>query len=144
MFKVLKPKDPSFVKDFNTMEQAQDYIARAKKAKGTFVIEEPVAVQPAIVATTRKTIVHNPSSKDWKEKIDFANAVQITRKNVKNFYKKAGYIRVVNGNDDTIHVGRTRNMGKVFSNYANCARYMQSYDFDLDGNDKLYFLEADI
>ena len=35
-------------------------------------------------------------------------------------------------------------MGKVFSNYVNCARYNQSYDFNLEGGDILLFKEMEL
>lgn len=34
-------------------------------------------------------------------------------------------------------------MGKVFSNYVNCNRYNQSYDFNLDRGDRLFFKETE-
>lgn len=72
---------------------------------------------------------------------DFAGAVKITRQNVKYFYKKEGLIKVFSPNGKLLHTGKTTNMGKVFSNYVNCARYNQSYDFDIDGGDILMFKE---
>ena len=148
MFKVLKPANPKFVKEFVTMEEAQEYVKKAKQKKGTFTIEEKVDVsevaKQALAPVKRKLIKFNAKSRDWKENTDFSTAVQITRKNVHQSYGKAGFIRVTNEQGDVLHVGRTHNMGKVFSNYVNCARYMQSYDFNLDGTDKLFFKEADI
>lgn len=72
---------------------------------------------------------------------DFAGAVRITRQNVKHFYKKEGLIKVFSPNGKLLHTGKTTNMGKVFSNYVNCAKYNQSYDFDIDGGDILMFKE---
>ena len=72
---------------------------------------------------------------------DFTGAVRITRKNVKHFYHKEGLIKVFSPNGRLLHTGKTTNMGKVFSNYVNCARYNQSYDFDIDGGDILLFKE---
>lgn len=74
----------------------------------------------------------------------FKDAVRITRQNVKYFYGKSGFIKVYGPNGKCKHTGKTKNMGKVFSNYVNCARYMQSYDFDLEGGDCLFFKEAEI
>ena len=68
-------------------------------------------------------------------------AVRITRQNVKYFYKKEGIIKVFSPNGKLLHTGKTTNMGKVFSNYVNCAKYNQSYDFDIDGGDILMFKE---
>ena len=87
----------------------------------------------------------NPTNKKFvKSSIDFTNAVQITRNNNKYFYNKAGYIKVINPVGKVLHIGKTKNMGKVFSNYVNCAKYNQSYDFNLDGGDRLFFVEAKI
>ena len=63
---------------------------------------------------------------------------------VKYFYKKEGLIRVISPNGKVLHTGKTTNMGKVFSNYVNCARYNQSYDFNLEGGDKLFFKEMSL
>lgn len=71
----------------------------------------------------------------------FEGAVKITRENVKFFYKKEGFIRVVAPSGKVLHTGKTTNMGKIFSNYVNCARYNQCYDFDLEGGDTLWFKE---
>ena len=79
-----------------------------------------------------------------KDSVDFTDAVNINRDNVKFYYNKSGYIKVVNPAGKTLHVGKTTNMGKVFSNYVNCARYNQSYDFDLMNGDRLYFKEAEL
>lgn len=74
----------------------------------------------------------------------FKDAVRITRSNVKNFYGKSGLIRVISPNGKILHTGKTKNMGKVFSNYVNCARYNQSYDFNLEDGDILLFKETEL
>lgn len=81
-----------------------------------------------------------PRNKPIDDKV-FEGAVRITRDNVRFFYKKEGLIRILSESGKVLHTGKTTNMGKVFSNYVNCARYNQSYDFDLEGGDQLWFKE---
>lgn len=89
-------------------------------------------------------MVEETFEQDLANENDFAGAVKITRQNVKYFYKKEGLIKVFSPNGKLLHTGKTTNMGKVFSNYVNCARYNQSYDFDIDGGDILLFKEQKI
>lgn len=139
MFKVIQTADANKFKMFNTEQEALDYVKRQKKAKGFYtVIEENPHNEPETSPTATKTKVVA-----WKTTTDFSDAVEVNRTNVKNFYNKMGYIRVIDKDGVTIkHTGKTKNMGKVFSNYVNCIKYHQSYDFNLDGGDKLLFKEA--
>lgn len=148
MFKVTQTDNTEKFKDFPTEQEALDYVKRQKKAKGFFTITEikedtnsqDAHNEPETSVTATKT-----KKVAWKTTTDFSDAVEVNRTNVKNFYKKSGYIRVISKDGVTIlHTGKTKNMGKVFSNYVNCAQYHQSYDFNLDGGDKLYFKEANI
>ena len=88
---------------------------------------------PALVKSPNKVV---------NKEIDITKATQITRANVKYFYKKQGFIEVRNNEGEVLHRGHTRNMGKIFSNYVNCKNYNQSYDFNLEDGDVLYFEEA--
>ena len=148
MFKVTQTNNVEKFKDFATESEATEWIKRQKKAKGFYTvteIKEDTTIKDAqnkpetsLTATKTKKVA-------WKTTTDFSDAVEVNRTNVKNFYKKSGYIRVISKDGVTIlHTGKTKNMGKVFSNYVNCAQYHQSYDFNLDGGDKLYFKEANI
>ena len=74
----------------------------------------------------------------------FKDAVRITRANVKYYYGKSGLIRVISPTGKILHTGKTKNMGKVFSNYVNCSRYMQSYNFNLEDGDMLFFKETEL
>ena len=58
--------------------------------------------------------------------------------------EKGDVVGIIGKNGEVLHTGKTKNMGKVFSNYVNCAKYHQSYDFNLDGGDKLLFKESAI
>lgn len=148
----------SMHKEFATEDEANAFIS-SRKNPGNFTLQKPInehtttqtekAIKGTEKATKASRAKKNPDKMSVKEalkKIDFSNAQEITRENVKNFYKKEGYIQVVKASDNTVlHVGRTKNMGKVFSNYVNCARYKQSYHFNLnDGQDKLLFKEETI
>lgn len=146
MYKVIQTANQNKVKTFDTEQDALDYVKRQKKAKDFFTIVEdkPVTVEkdaqnePKTSHTAMKTKVVA-----WKTTTDFSDAVEINRTNVKNFYRRSGYIRVISKDGNTIlHTGKTKNMGKVFSNYVNCAKYNQSYDFNLDNGDKLLFKET--
>lgn len=148
MIKVIQMNNPSKFKIFTNEDEAKDYIKRQKRAVSFFTVEK-VSDEPApkasqnvpetsLTATTQKKVA-------WKTTTDFSDAVEVNRTNVKEFYKKSGYIRIMSKDGKTIlHTGKTKNMGKVFSNYVNCAKYHQSYDFNLDGGDKLYFKESEI
>lgn len=128
MFIVSQTSNPEKSKMFSSLAEANDFIKRQRKAKGFYTVTEDKPVQ---------------EGKSWKEAVEFKNEIEITRANVKQFYKKEGFIKVVDHKDNVVHIGRTKNMGKVFSNYINCANYKQSYNFDLDsGEHKLYFMEA--
>lgn len=148
MFKVEQADNPAKFKEYPTEAEALDFVKRQKKAKGFYVITEikdetilPDAQnkpETSLTATKTKKVA-------WKTTTDFSDAVEVNRTNVKNFYKKSGYIRIIGKDGVTIlHTGKTKNMGKVFSNYVNCAKYHQSYDFNLDNGDKLLFKEANI
>ena len=127
MFIVSQTSNPEKSKMFSSLEEANDFIKRQRKAKGFYTVTEDKPVQ---------------EGKSWKEAVEFKNEIEITRANVKQFYKKEGFIKVVDRKGNVVHIGRTKNMGKVFSNYVNCANYKQSYNFDLDsGEHKLYFME---
>lgn len=89
-------------------------------------------------------MVEETFKQDLANESDFIGAVKITRQNVKHFYKKEGIIKVFSPNGKLLHTGKTTNMGKVFSNYVNCAKYNQSYDFDIDGGDILMFKEQSL
>jgi len=132
MFKVVQKNNVNKFVEFKTKEEAQAFLASKGRAANFFRIEE-VVTEPAA----------NTEERDWKKSIDWSDAVQITRNNVRLFYKKMGYIKVINPAGKTLHIGRTRNMGKVFSNYVNCNRYNQSYDFNLDRGDRLFFKETE-
>lgn len=114
-------------KTFKTEEEAKEYIA-SRNNPDNYTLE----------TKTNKPV----TKKNGKLTIDFEGAVQITRENVKHFYNKEGYIRVCDPNGKTLHIGKTKNMGKVFSNYINCARYNQSYNFKLEQGDTLWFKEC--
>lgn len=132
MFKVVQKNNVDKFVEFETKEEAQLFLTSKGRASNFFRIEE-VITEPAA----------NTEERDWKKAIDWSDAVQITRNNVRLFYKKMGYIKVINPAGKTLHIGRTRNMGKVFSNYVNCNRYNQSYDFNLDRGDRLFFKETE-
>lgn len=142
-------------KFFENEEDAKAFINSRKNPENyTMVhIEPETSVESTeienLVEHTAKTKTRARGQKkepktSWKDSVDFRGSVQITRENVKKFYKKEGYIRVTDPSGKVLHVGRTRNMGKVFSNYVNCAKYNQSYDFNLEAGDKLMFKEATI
>lgn len=127
MYKVFEKENPTKGQTFVNKGAALRFIQQSKKAKGYYTVKQTRSNKPA-----------------WQDSVTFDGAVEITRENVKHYYKKPGYIKVVNANNDVLHVGKTSNMGKVFSNYVNSARYSQSYDFNLDGTDRLYFKETNL
>lgn len=132
MYKVIQTANPEKIKEFATEQEATAFVKRQRKAKSFYtIVFEP-------------DIKHKQHRVSWKLNTDFTDAVEITRKNVKQFYNKSGYIKVVDKDGNQLHIGKTKNMGKVFSNYVNCAKYKQSYDFDLMHGDKLYFKECNI
>jgi len=135
---------------FKTEAEATAFVKAKKKAKGFFTIApttvaQPKAEKPEVIKAAKPVkAVASPKTPaaNWKAGIDFTGAVKITRENVKGFYGKSGYIQVVSPAGKQLHVGKTTNMGKVFSNYVNCAKYNQSYDFNLAGGDSLLFKES--
>lgn len=142
MFKVYPTKMKAMIgmhKEFETQAEAKDYVA-SRKNPDNYTIESMIPVnEPETSPTAPKTEKAN-----WKQEIDFSGSVEITQANVKYFYEKSGYIQVTSANGNVLHVGKTKNMGKVFSNYLNCAKYNQSYDFNLRGGDRLFFKESAI
>lgn len=164
MIKVYPTKMKAMVsmhKEFETEEQARAYVSSRKNPDNYTIEVEGLKIKPTatkskkVEKTTKKVkkasggqkthVKTSESTKaSWKTETDFSSAVQITRENVKNFYKKEGYIQVTDPTGKVLHVGRTKNMGKVFSNYVNCARYNQSYEFNLEGGDILLFKEDTI
>ena len=121
---------------FADVDEAQAFIKRMKKGKGAYTMIE---IKEKKTESTEKK-----SKSAWKNEIDFSDAVVINRSNVKHYYGRSGYVKVVDPDGNTKHIGKTTNMGKVFSNYVNCARYNQSYDYNEEGGDVLYYKEADI
>lgn len=135
MFTVYPTKMKAMInmhKKFETEAEAKAYVS-TRNNPANYTIEGEVTKQKEPKQKTKKMI-----------DIDFTNATQITRDNVRFFYNKEGYIKVVNPDGTILHIGKTKNMGKVFSNYVNCAKYNQSYDFNLDNGDKLFFVETSI
>ena len=131
MFNIIRKNGSQIKITVATLEEAQSYLENMGPKRNFFKIEEVV---------TKKA---GSPSKEISDEV-FEDAVQITRGNVKYFYKKAGLIRVVSKQGKVLHTGKTKNMGKVFSNYVNCARYNQSYDFNLEGGDILLFKEMEL
>ena len=137
MIKVIQTANPSKVKEFLNEEEALDFIKRQRKAKGFYTMVKEVE-QKKEEPKTKK------DKSNWKDEVDFTDAVNINRDNVKFYHHKSGYIKVVDNMGNTKHIGKTINMGKVFSNYVNCAKYNQSYDYNEANGDRLYFKEADL
>lgn len=131
MFNIIRKNGSQIKTTLATLDEAQSYLENMGPQRNFFKIEEVV---------TKKA---GSPSKEISDEV-FEDAVQITRNNVKYFYKKAGLIRVVSKQGKVLHTGKTKNMGKVFSNYVNCARYNQSYDFNLEGGDILLFKEMEL
>jgi len=134
MFNVIRKNGSQIKASFKTEDEAKQFLADMGMQRNFFKVEE--VKEPV---STKKKISVSSISDDV-----FTDAVEITRANVKYFYKKEGLIRVVNQNGKVLHTGKTTNMGKVFSNYVNCARYNQSYDFNLEGGDRLFFKEMSL
>lgn len=123
MYHIVRKQDGKIKESFKTEEEVQFRFMSMGPQRNFYRIEKEV----------EKTNVLDDSV--------FEDAIQITRANVKYFYKKEGLIRVMSPAGKVLHTGKTRNMGKVFSNYVNCAKYNQSYNFNLEGGDKLFFKE---
>lgn len=123
MYHIVRKQDGKIKESFKTEEEVQFRFMSMGPQRNFYRIEKEV----------EKTNVLDDSV--------FEDAIQITRANVKYFYKKEGLIRVMSPTGKVLHTGKTRNMGKVFSNYVNCAKYNQSYNFNLEGGDKLFFKE---
>ena len=133
MFNVIRKNGSQIKASFKTEDEAKQFLVDMGMQRNFFKVEEvkePVSKKKISVSSVSDDV--------------FEDAIQITRANVKYFYKKEGLIRVVSPNGKVLHTGKTTNMGKVFSNYVNCARYNQSYDFNLEGGDKLFFKEMSL
>ena len=127
MYNIVRKNGSVIKASFHKEEDAKECLANMGPQRNFFTIEHVEDPKPVV----------QDSPQD-----EFNNgAVRITRQNVKHFYKKEGIIKVFSPNGKLLHTGKTTNMGKVFSNYVNCARYNQSYDFDIDGGDILMFKE---
>lgn len=127
MYNIVRKNGSVIKASFHKEEDAKECLANMGPQRNFFKIEYVEDPKPVV----------QDSPQD-----EFNNgAVRITRQNVKHFYKKEGIIKVFSPNGKLLHTGKTTNMGKVFSNYVNCARYNQSYDFDIDGGDILMFKE---
>ena len=134
MFNVIRKNGSQIKASFKTEDEAKQFLIDMGMQRNFFKIEEV----KELVSTKKKISVSSVTDDVFKD------AVEITRANVKYFYKKEGLIRVISPNGKVLHTGKTTNMGKVFSNYVNCARYNQSYDFNLEGGDKLFFKEMSL
>lgn len=127
MYNIVRKNGSVIKASFHKEEDAKECMANMGPQRNFFKIEYVEDPKPVV----------QDSPQD-----EFNNgAVRITRQNVKHFYKKEGIIKVFSPNGKLLHTGKTTNMGKVFSNYVNCAKYNQSYDFDIDGGDILMFKE---
>ena len=127
MYNSVRKNGSAIKASFHKEEDAKECLANMGPQRNFFTIEHVEDPKPVV----------QDSPQD-----EFNNgAVRITRQNVKYFYKKEGIIKVFSPNGKLLHTGKTTNMGKVFSNYVNCAKYNQSYDFDIDGGDILMFKE---
>ena len=127
MYNIVRKNGSVIKASFHKEEDAKECLANMGPQRNFFTIEHVEDPKPAV----------QDSPQDEFNK----GAIRITRQNVKHFYKKEGIIKVFSPNGKLLHTGKTTNMGKVFSNYVNCARYNQSYDFDIDGGDILMFKE---
>ena len=127
MYNIVRKNGSAIKASFHKEEDAKECLANMGPQRNFFTIEH--------VEDPKLVVQDSPQD-------EFNNgAVRITRQNVKYFYKKEGIIKVFSPNGKLLHTGKTTNMGKVFSNYVNCAKYNQSYDFDIDGGDILMFKE---
>lgn len=135
MYNLVMKSNGKVKETFKTESDAQNALEALGRTKNFYRIE---AVPEPTSSSSSKT--------DWKKEVDFTGAVEINRENNKLYYNKSGYINVIETKTGkSVHIGRTKNMGKVFSNYVNCARYNQSYNFNIDaGEHKVMFKEAEI
>ena len=127
MYNIVRKNGSVIKASFHKEEDAKECLANMGPQRNFFTIEHVEDPKP---------VVQDSPQDEFN-----SGAVRITRQNVKYFYKKEGIIKVFSPNGKLLHTGKTTNMGKVFSNYVNCARYNQSYDFDIDGGDILMFKE---
>lgn len=127
MYNIVRKNGSVIKASFHKEEDAKECLANMGPQRNFFTIEHVEDPKPVV----------QDSPQDEFNK----GAIRITRQNVKHFYKKEGIIKVFSPNGKLLHTGKTTNMGKVFSNYVNCAKYNQSYDFDIDGGDILMFKE---
>lgn len=127
MYNIVRKNGSVIKASFHKEEDAKECLANMGPQRNFFTIERVEDPKPVV----------QDSPQDEFNK----GAIRITRQNVKYFYKKEGIIKVFSPNGKLLHTGKTTNMGKVFSNYVNCAKYNQSYDFDIDGGDILMFKE---
>lgn len=136
MYNLVMKSNGKVKETFKTESDAQNAFEALGRTKNFYRIE----------TVPEPTSSSKESKNDWKKEVDFTGAVEITRENNKDYYNKSGYINVIETKTGkSVHIGRTKNMGKVFSNYVNCAHYNQSYDFNIDaGEHKVMFKEAEI
>ena len=127
MYNIVRKNGSAIKASFHKEEDAKECLANMGPQRNFFTIEHVEDLKPVV----------QDSPQDEFNK----GAIRITRQNVKHFYKKEGIIKVFSPNGKLLHTGKTTNMGKVCSNYVNCAKYNQSYDFDIDGGDILMFKE---
>ena len=127
MYNIVRKNGSVIKASFHKEEDAKECLANMGPQRNFFTIEHVEDPKPVV----------QDSPQDEFNK----GAIRITRQNVKHFYKKEGIIKVFSPNGKLLHTGKTTNMGKVFSNYVNCAKYNQSYDFDIEGGDILMFKE---
>ena len=127
MYNIVRKNGSVIKASFHKEEDAKECLANMGPQRNFFKIE---------YVEDPKPVVQDSPQDEFN-----SGAVRITRQNVKHFYKKEGIIKVFSPNGKLLHTGKTTNMGKVFSNYVNCAKYNQSYDFDIDGGDILMFKE---
>lgn len=127
MYNIVRKNGSVIKASFHKEEDAKECLANMGPQRNFFTIEHVEDPKP---------VVQDSPQDDFNK-----GAIRITRQNVKHFYKKEGIIKVFSPNGKLLHTGKTTNMGKVFSNYVNCAKYNQSYDFDIDGGDILMFKE---
>jgi len=134
MFNVVRKNGSATKASCKTLEEAENILNNMGPQRNFFKIEE---IKETPVKKVNKSLLITDDL--------FDDAVEITRANVKFFYKKQGLIRVISSTGKILHTGKTRNMGKVFSNYVNCHRYNQSYDFNIEsGEDRLIFKEMEL
>lgn len=127
MYNIVRKNGSVIKASFHKEEDAKECLANMGPQRNFFTIEHVEDPKP---------VVQDSPQDEFN-----SGAIRITRQNVKHFYKKEGIIKVFSPNGKLLHTGKTTNMGKVFSNYVNCAKYNQSYDFDIDGGDILMFKE---